>query len=476
MRLRITPTSFGEIRSLTSISFLEGVRFPSESGCIALVSHNDHIQNPALLVREVLAPENGDLKEQTPGAITFSSRYLRRALLRVREHGLAGFLTVHTHPGSDVEVDFSPYDDANDPELMQNLYELQPSGVFGSVVLGKRAIAARVWSPDHLKPRMLDELVIVGEQLEFLRLDGRLDDSIPNPSEIFDRSLAITGKGAQRCLSQMRVAVVGASGTGSLILELLTRAGVGEIVIFEFDQIKNLNLNRILHSRQRDADSGTNKATRLAEALNETGLPTKITVFEGGDITDECVARELRGCDLIFGCVDNRDWPRLVMTEVAYQYLVPYVDLGTEIGIDGIGIQSLDSRVSYVAPGKACLLCSGIVSEERVRLEGLEDDEKTRVLEMGYSKDLPLNAPAVMDLNMRAASYGMLVARHILQPFLDIPLPTHIKEGLTNYSIKRIQRQARQNCHLCGPQGRLGLGDAVRLTARGRTTSPLSAS
>src|ERR1043166_796951 len=269
MKLRITTTGFAEIRSLTSISFLEGVSFPSESGCIALVSRNNHFSNPALLVREVLAPQNGDLKEQTHGAITFSNRYLRRALLRVRERGLAGFLTVHTHPGCDVEVGFSPYDDATDPELMQHLYDLQPSGVFGSVVLGKRAIAARVWSPSHCKPLMLDELIIVGEQLEFLRLDGKHDDSIPNPSEIFDRSLAITGKGAQRCLLQMRVAVVGASGTGSLILELLIRAGVGEIVIFEFDEIKNLNLNRILHSRQRDADSGTNKAIRLAEALNE---------------------------------------------------------------------------------------------------------------------------------------------------------------------------------------------------------------
>ncbi|HYX27297.1 MAG TPA: ThiF family adenylyltransferase [Pyrinomonadaceae bacterium] len=406
------------------------------------------------------------MKEQAHGAITFSNRYLRRALLRVRERGLAGFLTVHTHPGCDIEVGFSPYDDANDPELMQNLYELQPAGIFGSVVLGKRAVAARVWSPKHLEPLMLDEMVIIGEQLEFLQLDGTLDESVPDPLEIFDRSLAITGKGAQRRLSRMRVAVVGASGTGSLMLELLTRAGVGEIVIFEFDDIKDHNLNRIVHSRKSDADAGTNKATRLAEALNETGLPTKITIIEGGDITEERVALELRGCDLIFGCVDNRDWPRLVMTEVAHQYLIPYIDLGTEIGIDDIGIQSLDSRVSYVAPGRACLLCSGIVTEERVRLEGLDADERTRVLAMGYSKDVPLKAPAVMDLNMRAASYAMFVFRHLLQPFLDIPLPTHIKEGLTNYNIKRICSHSRKNCDLCGRQGRHGMGDSVRLTTR----------
>src|SRR5688500_10126547 len=104
MKLRITTVDFGEIRSLTAISFVEDVSRPPETGCIALVGRNDHVANPSLLVQEVMAPEDGDLKEQAHGAITFSNRYLRRALLRVRERGLAGFLTVHTHPGCNIEV------------------------------------------------------------------------------------------------------------------------------------------------------------------------------------------------------------------------------------------------------------------------------------------------------------------------------------------------------------------------------------
>jgi hypothetical protein len=465
MKLRTSEQLNREVLKLTSASFCEGVDFPPETGCLLLVGRNNHSQGSSMLVREVLAPAEGDLKEQEHGAITFSNRYLRRALLRVRELGLAGFLTVHTHPGCDTRVGFSPYDDSNDPELMANLYELQPTGIFGSLVLGARAVNGRLWFPHEDEPVALNELVIVGERLESLPLNGRLEEASPTPSEIFDRSLALTGSGALARLSRTRVAVVGASGTGSLIIELLLRAGVGEIVVFEFDVIKDPNLNRILYARQRDADGNIPKAERLREALNETGLPTEITIIEGGDITNESVALELRGCDFIFGCVD-KDWPRLVMTEVALQYLIPYVDLGTEIGIDDLGVQSIDSRVSYVAPGRACLLCSGIVSQERVRIEGLEAGEKARVLEMGYTKDVRLAAPAVMDLNMRSASYAMLVMRHLLQPFLDTPLPTHIKEGLTNYSIKRVQMVAREDCHICGRCGRRGFGDTLRLTTR----------
>jgi len=305
----------------------------------------------------------------------------------------------------------------------------------------------------------------VGEGLALLPLSGGPRGDAPAAAEIFDRSLAVTGRGALARLSKLRVGVVGGSGTGSLVIELLLRGGAGEVVVFEFDKIKDHNLNRILHSRCADAKGQINKAVRLAEAVGETGLPTRVVVVPGGDIRDSETALELRACDVVFGCID-RDWARLILSEFSQQYLVPYIDLGTEIGVGEEGVQSLDSRVSYVAPGRTCLLCSGIVSTERVRLEGLGDEELDRVIAMGYSEDIRLVAPAVMDLNMRAASYGMLVLRHLLQPFLDAPLPTHIKESLTNYSVRALRRDSKPDCPVCSDSIRLGVGDARRLTTR----------
>jgi hypothetical protein len=101
-----------------------------------------------------------------------------------------------------------------------------------------------------------------------------------------------------------------------------------------------------------------------------------------------------------------------------------------------------------------------------VALEGYEDSERDRVIGMGYSEDIRLVAPAVMDLNMRAASYAMLVARHLLQSFLDTPLPTHIKESLTNYSVKPIRHNLSPSCVVCGTEERIGGGDNWRLTTK----------
>lgn len=464
MKLRITDYHYKEIRRITSLSFLDGLDFPPETGCILLIGQNNHRIRQTLLVADVLQPQEGDIQEQYEDGLVFSSSYLRLALLQVRERNLAGFLTVHTHPFSDDRVAFSGYDDANDPLLMSNLSELQPSGIFGSLVLGKQSVAGRIWKSEVARFFSFDEIAIVGESLQSINLKGTASASAPEAAAIFDRGLAITNEGALSRLSQMRIGVVGASGTGSLIVELLARAGVKEVLLFDYDAIEDVNLNRILHSRKCDAEAHTNKSLRLAEAINSFDLPTHIIPLPDGDIRKKATALELRSCDLIFGCID-RDWPRLILCELSYQYLIPLIDLGTEIGIGNGTIQSVDSRVSYVAPGRPCLHCSGILSDERIRLEALSNNERERVIAMGYCENINLTAPAVMDLNMRAASYAMLITRHLLQPFLDTPLPTHIKETLTNFSIKAIRIEQMSDCLICSNKARLGIGDAGWLTS-----------
>jgi molybdopterin/thiamine biosynthesis adenylyltransferase len=243
------------------------------------------------------------------------------------------------------------------------------------------------------------------------------------------------------------------------------RAGVGELVLFEFDSADTTNLGRVLHLRTKDAAVSVNKAARVSEVVNDSGLITKVTVIPGGDIRDPDVAAELRGCDLLVGCVD-RDWPRLILCEVAYQYLIPLVDLGTEIGASPTEVQSLDARVSFIAPGRPCLLCSRVITQERIRLESYPTEERDRVLAMGYSKDIRLNAPAVMDLNMRAASLAGLLIRHLHQPFLETPLPHTIRETVTNFSSKPQRFRCSEGCVVCNSADRVGSGARYRLSTR----------
>jgi hypothetical protein len=85
------------------------------------------------------------------------------------------------------------------------------------------------------------------------------------------------------------------------------------------------------------------------------------------------------------------------------------------------------------------------------RLNRSTGPERSRKIALGYSDDLLLKQTAVMDLNMRAASAGMMILRHLLQPFLLEPLPVTLSEKLVTYNMKSLEtaRSKDENCDIC---------------------------
>lgn len=455
--LRISSSDWRRIRDLCSRSF-RGDR-DTEFGAIGLLGKRSVRGTlTEVLVSRILWPEDGDVINNRRHALRFSSRYLRRAHMAMRKSGLAGVVTFHTHPLSDRSVDFSLYDDAQDPLLLENLQELYPKTCLASVVLGAECQRGRLWTSPR-EQLALCTLVNVGDRVEHLPLDGEPPRDPPLPSEIFDRATAMTGAGAMALLSGATAFVAGASGTGSLTCELLARAGCRRILVADPDIVKAVNLNRILYATHDDAKNRTPKPDVLKRGIEALGLGCEIVPINGS-ILDSCIMQRVNEADFLFGCLDV-DFPRALLCEYAYQYLVPYIDVGTEIGGDNEGIVSTDTRMSYVAPGRWCLRCCGLVDPRRLAFESLTAQERKRKVAQGYSDDLLLKQPAVMDLNMRAASAGVLLLRHLLQPFLLEPLPVTLKENFVTGNMKRIMtpRAPNDTCDICRTNPNIGFGD-----------------
>lgn len=455
--LRVTEQDWRAIRKHCASSF-RGKR-DTELGALALLSERKRADGDMeYLVAKVLWPEAGDVENSNGMALTFKASYIRRAHLAARSAGLSGIATFHTHPFATSKVGFSGYDDSEDPLLIENLQDIWSPTVLLSVVLGSESQKGRVWrSPKVADP--LDHLVVVGESLQWLGLDGLPPSGAPSPAATFDRAMSVTGSGALACLSHMTVVVVGASGTGSLMCELLARAGCGRIILIDFDALEDGNLNRVLHSTWAHTKAKTKKVYRIADAINGLGLPTVVVPIEGS-ILDRNVVARLCEADLIVGCVDKA-LPRMLLCQYAYQNLVPYIDLGTEIGGNDEGIVSTDTRVNYVAPGRPCLRCTGLVTARALQFESVVSHERKRIADQGYSADLLLKQPAVMDLNMLASGSAMLIVRHLLQPFLDTPLPVTVSTNMVMYSMRKTMkaRAYDESCNLCGKNPLLGYGD-----------------
>jgi hypothetical protein len=454
--LRIAARDWARLRRHFQVSF--GSDRSLETGALAVLGECRTNVKQEFIVAEVLLPEQSDLKYATNGALVFDASFIRRAHLAMRKQRLAGIATFHTHPGPSASVDFSLYDDRQDPLLVENLMEIEPRTQFVSVVAGREAQSARFFAnPRSSHP--LDRLIVVGDHLSYLPLDGHPPPPPPPPAAIFDRGLRLTGSGALAVLAGMTIAVVGASGTGSLICELLARAGCKHIILIDHDIVQVINLNRILYATEKDARRGAPKVEVLRRGIEALKLGCLVEPV-CGSVLDTNILRRVLDSDLVLGCVD-RALPRHLLCELAARYLLPYIDVGSEIGGDEDGIVSLDSRVSYIAPGRPCLTCTGVVTPRRLRFESLTEGERQRDQALGYSDDLVLKQPAVMDLNMRAASGGMLVLRHLLQPFLKEPLPVEIHENAVTYRTipASTAKAADPTCPTCQKNARCGHGD-----------------
>lgn len=454
--LRISEGDWARLRNQFASSFRD--RMSHETGALAILGECRTSTKHEFIVVKVLLPWPGDLKIASSGEVVFASSYIRRAHLEMRKAGLAGIATFHTHPFADRNVSFSPYDNHQEPLLVENLIELEPTTRLISVVAGKQSQCGRFYMTPKA-PSPLRELIVVGDRLSYFALDGLPPPAPPKPAAIFDRGQALTGAGALSRLSRMTVVVVGASGTGSLYCELLVRAGCKHIIVIDHDVVKEINLNRILHATIDHARLGTPKVEVLRHAIESLGLGCRVEAIHGS-ILDSAVLRRVLDADLIVGCVD-RDLPRNLLCEVAFRYLLPYIDVGSEIGGDDRGIVSVDSRVSYIAPDRHCLMCAGVVAPRRLRFESLTAAERSREIALGYSDGLLMTQPAVMDLNMRAASAGMFLLRHLLQPYLDEPYPMKLCENAVMYRTRPVTSTGKANarCPTCRSNPRFGFGD-----------------
>src|SRR5260370_4040333 len=113
---------------------------------------------------------------------------------------------------------------------------LQDGQMFGRILRGKAGFVP------------IECIGVAGDDLHFWYADvGSVDvpDFTASHLQAFD-------EGTIQRLRRLWVAVIGASGTGSPVVEQLLRLGVGVLVIVDDDYMEGRNINRILNSTMRD--------------------------------------------------------------------------------------------------------------------------------------------------------------------------------------------------------------------------------
>jgi adenylyltransferase/sulfurtransferase len=167
--------------------------------------------------------------------------------------------------------------------------------------------------------------------------------------ERYSRQVLFPGIGAegQRKLSASRIAIVGCGATGSALVSLLARAGVGSIRIIDRDYVEPSNLQRQSLFDEVDAAESLPKA--IAAARRVAAFNSQIVVeAHVADLIPENVGELLAGVQLILDGTDNFE-TRYLINDFAVKNSLPWIYTAA-VGSYGVTLN--------VLPGKtACLAC-----------------------------------------------------------------------------------------------------------------------
>ncbi len=150
--------------------------------------------------------------------------------------------------------------------------------------------------------------------------------------ERYERNLLVDGftEGMQQTLIAARVAVVGAGGLGSAVLNYLVAAGVGHLTLIECDRVSLSNLQRqVLYTT---GDIGHLKAEVAASRLSQLNPECKIRIVTDR-LTSSNVSRLLGGHDAVVDCTDNYA-TRYVIDDYCRESGIPMI-YGTAEGVGG---------------------------------------------------------------------------------------------------------------------------------------------
>ncbi|EDX01966.1 ubiquitin-like modifier-activating enzyme 5 [Drosophila yakuba] len=214
------------------------------------------------------------------------------------------------------------------------------------------------------------------------RMSAEVVDSNP-----YSRLMALQRMNIVKDYERIRdkaVAIVGVGGVGSVTADMLTRCGIGKLILFDYDKVELANMNRLFFTPDQ---AGLSKVEAAAATLSFINPDVEIethnynittvenfdrfldTISQGGRIAGQPV-------DLVLSCVDNFE-ARMAINAACNERNLNWFE-------SGVSENAVSGHIQFIRPGDtACFACAPpLVVAENI-------DEKTLKREGVCAASLP---------------------------------------------------------------------------------------
>lgn len=192
------------------------------------------------------------------------------------------------------------------------------------------------------------------------------------------------------------VVIVGVGGVGSVTADMLTRCGIGRLILFDYDKVELANMNRLFFTPDQ---AGLSKVEAAARTLNFINPDVEIeahnydiTKTENYDAFEEILQTRGFGgsrVDLVLSCVDNYE-ARMAVNRVCNEKRLNWIE-------SGVSENAVSGHIQLIKPGEtACFGCAPpLVVAENI-------DEKTLKREGVCAASLPTTMGIVAGMLVQA--------------------------------------------------------------------------
>ncbi|CAB4001048.1 Ubiquitin-like modifier-activating enzyme 5 [Paramuricea clavata] len=241
---------------------------------------------------------------------------------------------------------------------------------------------------ETLKARVkeLEELLALKNHTQPVRskidkMSSEVVDSNP-----YSRLMALKRMGIVDNYEQIRdftVIIVGIGGVGSVVAEMLTRCGIGKLLLFDYDKVELANMNRLFFRPEQSGLSKVEAAERTLRNINpDVEFEThnyNITLMDNFQHFMDKISKggkDGKSVNLVLSCVDNFE-ARMAVNTACNELSQPWME-------SGVSENAVSGHIQVILPGEtACFACAPpLVVAENI-------DEKTLKREGVCAASLP---------------------------------------------------------------------------------------
>ncbi|XP_033342446.1 ubiquitin-like activating enzyme 5 [Megalopta genalis] len=159
-------------------------------------------------------------------------------------------------------------------------------------------------------------------------------------------------------IRELTIAIVGVGGVGSVTAEMLTRCGIGKLILFDYDKVEMANMNRLFFQPYQAGQSKVEAAAKTLQYINpDVDIEThnyNLTTVDHFDHFMETISKSsLTGgpVDLVLSCVDNFEARMAINTACN--------ELNQKWFESGVSENAVSGHIQFIIPGEtACFACA----------------------------------------------------------------------------------------------------------------------